>query len=510
MTQLLWLAAVVGVVLALWALVAFVNRFYVKVPPNQVAVLYGRKHRSEDGRIVGFRLITGGGAVRIPVLEDVTSIDLNVIPIDLEVLGTPNKDGVLINVHAVANVKVLSDDASLMAACERFLHMKRDEIKEVAYKNLEGHLRSIIGRLTVEEIVSDRQKFNQEVLQEASSDLKKIGLGLDVLTVQKIEDEQGYIMALGRKRTAEVKRDATIGEAEAQREAVIKSTTAQRQGKATENDNLAQIAATEKERDVKKAQYLAQVQAEQARAGQAGPLAEAQAKQAVVQQQVEIERVHTLKEAEVAEAEAIRKEKELLGTVVKPAEANKQQVIIAAQAEQQALILRAEGEKTAKITLADAEKERLTREGLGAAEAIKAKLLAEAEGTKARLLAEAEGVRAKMLAEAEGIRKKAESFTNLDESSKILMILTQYPQIIEALAPVAGAVAAPMGNIDRLVVLDSGNNSGGDGALSRLANTVPATMLQMMQVSKALGIDLSGLLGKLGIQEEVQAPKPTS
>ncbi len=498
----LWLIlAPIAVIFAMWVIVAFVNRYYIKVPPNQVAVIYGRKHRIAEGRVLGFRLVTGGGAIRIPIIEAITFIDLNVIPIDLEVQGTPNKDGVLINVQAVANIKVLSDRESLVAACERFLTMSRAEIKEVAYKNLEGHLRSIIGRLTVEEIVGDRQIFNQEVLQEASADLKKIGLGLDVLTVQKIEDDQSYITALGKKRTAEVQRDAAIGEAQALREAVIKSTTAQREAKETENMNLALIAQAEKERDVKKAKFLAEVHAEQARANQAGPLADAQARQQVIQQEVEVERLRTLKEVEVAEAEALRKQKELLGMVVRPAEAGKEQKVIDAEAEQQATILRAEGERQAKVLLAEGERQRLEQIGLGEANAIRAKLLAEAEGMKARLFAE-----------ADGIRKKAESFANLDDSSRVLMILQQYPQIIESLAPVANAVSAPMGNIDHLVVLDSGSNgtngSHGDNALSRITGAVPATLYQLLQVSKALGIDVSELLKALGIKADGQSLPP--
>ena len=171
--------------------------------------------------MIGFRLVTGGARFKWPVLEDVTYMDLMVFPIDLDVKDVPNKDGVLVSVQGVANVKIRNDEQSLIAAAERFLGLGHTDIKEIAYKNLEGHLRSIVGRLTVEEVVRDRQKFNQEVLTEAASDLAKIGLGVDVLTVQKIEDKEGYIQALGKKRTAEVKRDATIGEASASREATI-------------------------------------------------------------------------------------------------------------------------------------------------------------------------------------------------------------------------------------------------------------------------------------------------
>src|ERR1039458_1535021 len=154
---------------------------------------------------------------------------------------------------------ICSDEQSLTAAAERFLGSTVSEIKQIAYKNLEGHLRSIVGRLTVEEIVRDRSKFNQEVLTEATSDLAKIGLGVDVLTIQKVSDAEGYIEALGKKRTAEVKRDAQIGEANAAREATIQSTTALREGKEKENENLALVALAEKRSEERRATYEADV-----------------------------------------------------------------------------------------------------------------------------------------------------------------------------------------------------------------------------------------------------------
>ncbi|HEV8307729.1 MAG TPA: SPFH domain-containing protein [Methylomirabilota bacterium] len=525
MTELLGLSSLFGlggtlgpVLIVLIALVVLIvlmtaTRNYIKVPPNKVAVFYGRKHRTPDGRTIGFRLVTGGARLRWPILEAVTYMDLMVFPIDLDVKDVPNKDGVLVSVQGVANVKIRNDEQSLIAAAERFLGLAHSDIKEIAYKNLEGHLRSIVGRLTVEEIVRDRQKFNQEVLTEATSDLAKIGLGVDVLTVQKIEDKEGYIQALGKKRTAEVKRDAQIGEASAAREATISSTTAIREGKERENENLALIAQAEKERDVKKAQYAAEVQGQQARAQQAGPLAEAKARQEVVEQEVLIELARTKKQTEVAEAEAVRRQQQLLAEVVKPADAERQKTILAAEAQKQKEILEAEGRKTAIVAIADAERQRHALEGLGEADALKAKLVAEAEGIKAKLLAEAEGIQAKLLAEANGVKakllaeaegalKKAEAFAKLDESSKTLLVLERFPEVIKAFAPVAGAVAAPLGNIDRLVMVDSGGHGDGGSTLTRLASTVPTTLFGLLQTSKALGIDLTGLLGKAGVREE--------
>lgn len=483
-------------------------RNYIKVPPNKVAVFYGRRRRTAEGSTVGFRLVTGGAALKWPILESVSYLDLTIFPIDLDVRDVPNKDGVLVSVQAVANVKIRSDETSLIAAAERFLGRSPEDIKQIAYKNLEGHLRSIMGRLTVEEIVRDRSKFNQEVLTEAAADLAKIGLGVDVLTIQKVADPEGYIEALGKKRTAEVKRDAQIGESAAARESTIQSTTALREGKERENENLALVAQAEKERDVRKAQYEAQVLSQQAQARQAGPLAEAKARQAVVQEEVQVELVRTVKATEVAEAEAARREKALLAEIVRPAEAQKQQTILAAEASKQREILEAQGHQAAVVTVADAERQRLALEGTGAADATRAKLLAEAEGTKAKLLAEAEGTRAKLLAEAEGTKakllaeaegalKKAQAFASMEESARSLLVLERLPDVIRAFAPVAGAVAAPMGNIDKVILVDTG--SAEQPTLSRYASTVPATLFQTVQAAQALGLDLSALLGRLGV-----------
>src|SRR5712691_9000196 len=168
-------AAVVG---AFLALVAIVAKNYIKVPPNQVAIFYGRSRQLTEGQTVGFRVVTGGSRLKIPIVENVAFMDLNVFSIPLEVKGAPNKDGVLMDVKGVATVKILSDQASLMAACERFLGMKPEEIKDIPFNNLEGYLRAIIGRLTVEDFVSDRAKLNQEILTEAKEDLQRIGMGV--------------------------------------------------------------------------------------------------------------------------------------------------------------------------------------------------------------------------------------------------------------------------------------------------------------------------------------------
>ena len=228
------LAVLLGL-LGVFAAMALFARNYIKVPPSTVAIFYGRKHTFTDekgGRsTVGFRVVRGGAALRMPVLEQVAYLSLNIVSIPLCIQRAYTKEGVAVTVEAVANVKIASDDISLRGAAERFLGMSTEQIKGVIFQTLEGHLRAILGTLTVEEINADRQAFAQKMTDEAAVDLKKMGVNIDILTIQQISDEMGYLDALGKKRTAEVKRDAVIGEAQAQRDAMIKSAAADQEGK---------------------------------------------------------------------------------------------------------------------------------------------------------------------------------------------------------------------------------------------------------------------------------------
>src|SRR4029079_3855253 len=219
MSGLLLPLIILAAVLALIIAAALFSRNYLKVAPNIVAVLSGRKRKLADGRSVGYRMVRGGAALRIPLLEKVDYLSLKVMTIPLEIKRAYTVQGVPVSVKAVANVKIRGDETSLHAAAERFLGMSHDDIQRVIFQTLEGHLRSILGTLTVEEVNSDRQSFAQKLTTEAALDLEKMGIGVDVLTIQEISDDEDYLNALGKRRTAEVKRDATIGEAEATRDA---------------------------------------------------------------------------------------------------------------------------------------------------------------------------------------------------------------------------------------------------------------------------------------------------
>ena len=246
----------------------------------------------------------------VPFLEKVEYLSLNVLTVPLATSRAYTVQGVPVSVKAVANVKIKGDDESMRAAAERFLGMRPDEFHKLVFQTLEGHLRAILGTLTVEEINNDRQSFAQKLTTEAAGDLEKMGIGLDALTIQEISDEEGYLDALGQRRTAEVQRDAEIGKAEALRDSKIKAALAMQEGEKVRLASEADIAASTRETEVKRAQFQAEIKREQATAEQAGPLSEAKARQEVVAEEVRIERIRHTRADCRSNQEVLRREKD--------------------------------------------------------------------------------------------------------------------------------------------------------------------------------------------------------
>jgi flotillin len=507
LTTLLIPVIAVVVVLSLLIGAWLIGRNYIKVSPNVVAVMSGRRRKLPDGRVVGYRMVKGGAALRIPVLEKVEYLSLNVITIPLEIKRAYTVRGVPVSVKAVANVKIRSDDTSLQAAAERFLGMSHDQIQRVIFQTLEGHLRSILGTLTVEEVNSDRTSFAQKLTTEAAIDLEKMGIGVDVLTIQEISDEEEYLNALGKKRTAEVKRDASIGEAEALRDAKVKSSLALQDGERAKFSAEAEIAQAQRDFAIRQAQYQAEIETQKAKAGQAGPLAQATARQAVTAEEVKIERTRTQELISVQEQEVARRQKELEATVIKPAEADRQAAIVRAEAQKQAAILEAEGRRSAMIAMAEAEQEKLRKEGIGRAAAVEAEGRAEASKIEAVGLAQAKAIEAQGVAEATAILRKADAWKQFNDAAKLQTILEKLPSIIQASSGVFGAVAAPMGNIDKVVVIDQGGgNGGGSSGISRIASAGPSVVFSLLQQLQALGLDVPTVLEQLGVKTNGGAP----
>ncbi len=520
------------IVIAFLIALMLISRNYIKVSPNQAAVISGRRRKLPDGSVAGYRLVRGGATLVFPFLEKVEYLDLNVITVPLATTRAYTVQGVPVSVKAVANVKIKGDDTSLRSAAERFLGMPQAQFHQLVFQTLEGHLRAILGTLTVEEINNDRQSFAMKLTTEAAGDLEKMGIGLDALTIQEISDEEGYLDALGKRRTAEVKRDAEIGQAEANRDSKIKASQALQEGEKVRLETEALIAQSTRETEIQKAQVQAEIESERAKSLQAGPLADARAQQQVTVEEVRVEKVRTQEQIAVQEQEVLRKEKELEATVVKQAEADRKAAVLRAQGLQESAILEAEGRKQAQISIAEADAQTLEREGQGRAAAVAAEGKAEAEKIRAIGLAEAEKLQAtglaqarateaQGLAEAAAIKEKAAAWREFNDAARLQTILERLPAIIESSAPVFRAVAEPLGNIDKVVMIDNGSNGDGNSSgLNRFAQTTPNLIFSVLQQLEALGLNIPDIMAQLGIEQNGEKsvtppppparPKPTA
>ena len=527
---LIWPIIGVASVIALFILVKALAAFYVRVPPNKAAFFYGARsgkkalkkitQSGEPGAPTvtvlppGTVVVTGGGRIRKPIIEDVQFLDLTEISLpQIRVENMPNIDGVLVTVEAVANIRFKDDASSLLAAGSRFLGMASQQIQNIARETLEANLRGVVGTLTVDQLIKDRDAFRQQVLREAAEDLSRLGMQIDVFNPQSIDDIYGYIEALGKKRTAEVKRDAAIGEAEALSDAKKKATDAERDAEVVAQNNEKLKAEAVKNAEVAKQSYNAEIAKQMAVTEQAGPLASANEKQKVIIAEVKIEEEQSRAQINVEEQNILRERKAQEAEIVVPAKAKADAQVKEADGYKAAQTARAEGDKYAPIARADAEHHKRTAEGTGRAAADKVTGMTEADvnerqgiakatAEKAIGLAEADVIERQGLARAISVSELAKAYQQFNEAALTLEVIKALPQTIESLGSVFSAIAEPMGNIDKLVVVDSGGNSGKDGALNRFTKTGPLMLFQLMEQAKAAGIDVSQLLGKLGINAE--------
>jgi len=446
---------------------------YKKVGPNQVLVISGRKRKVRDpvtGQPVecSVRIVTGGGTFIWPVIERVDTLSLEIMTIEVVTHEVPTVQGVKVTVEGVAQIKIASDEVSIRTAAERFLNKSIEEIINVAHETLAGHLRAIVGTLTYEEIYRDRDAFAQKVQEVSAGDLANMGLAIDSFVIKDIRDDQGYLDALGQKDIANVKRDATIGQAEAARDATIRSAQARQEGETAKFEAETRIAEAEKNYKVQKAAYDAEVNRKRAEAELAYVLQQNITNQQVKAEEIQIEVVAKKKQIEVQEQEVLRKEKELEATVRKPAEAEQYRI----------------------QTLAEAKKYQIEAEAAGQAEAIRTVGQAEADATKAKGLAEAEVIRAQGFAEAEAMQKKAEAWQQYNQAAII-------QQLIDSLPEVARAIAEPLARTERIVIVSTGGDGVGAGA-SRLTQDVANIIAQVPATVEALtGLDLIRALQEL-------------
>lgn len=288
-----------GIVLVGFFTILGIIRANLKIcQPNEVLILSGRKRRLSDGSKVGYRVIKGGRGFRIPILEKVDRIQLNTIPLDLTVQNAYSKGGIPLTVRAIANVKVASNEAELANAVERLLGMGWVDIQTIAKETLEGNLRGVLATLTPEEVNEDRLKFAKELLAEADNDLSALGLQLDTMKIQSVEDDAGYLDAIGRQQSAHIIAAARIAEADKKEEARLAEARADKSIEQAENDLR-----------ILKAQLAAKSAAEEARVNVAADVAEAQARQELAVEEIKLSEKRKQAEVIVA-AEAERKAKE--------------------------------------------------------------------------------------------------------------------------------------------------------------------------------------------------------
>jgi flotillin len=446
------------VIVVLVLLLAYIGSRYKVAKANEALIISGRRERNASGE-QRLKVVRGQGTIVLPLLHRVGTLKLTARQINVNLSDAVSRQGIKVAVQGVATFKIGADDESIQNAAERFLEARDEEVDSIVKNVLEGSLRSIVGTLTVEELNLDRMKFQQAVQDAAKGDLATSGLQIDSFTIQAIRDESGYMELIGQQETARRERDARMAKASADQEASVREAESQQ----------IKINA-QRDVELREAEVEMQVQAAQARASQAGPLAQAEAQQEVTRRQTEL-----------AQIEAGRKQQELVATTVRPAEADAE-----------AQIRRAEGDKQARIAQAQAEAERVKLAGQaeaavqvtkGEAQARVVEVNAEATAKQTTLEGNAEAgiVLSKGEAEARALALRAEAYRQFNEAAVIQTVLSMLPDIVRA-------AAEPIGNINSLTVLSS------DGA-SDIVKTTTRTVAEAGAAVKGLtGIDVPALL----------------
>jgi flotillin len=439
-------------------LFAYLGSRYKVAGANEALIRSGRATPLGGGD-AGLKVVRGQGIVVLPLFHKIGKLKLTARQINVNLADAVSRQGIKVAVQGVATFKIGADDESIRNAAERFLDAQEEQVDSIVKNVLEGSLRSIVGTLTIEELNLDRQKFQQAVQDAAKGDLSTSGLQIDSFTIQAIRDESGYMDLIGQQETARRERDARMAKATADQEAAVREAEA----------NQVKINA---ERDVslRRAETETQIAAAEARAAQAGPLAQAEAQQEV-----------TRKQTELAELEAARKQKELLTSTVRPAEA-----------EADAQVKRAEGEKLARIAQAQADAERVKlagqaeasiaiTKGEANARVILVNAQSEAEKTKLEGNAEAGITFTKGEAEAKALALRAEAYRQFNEAAIIQTVLSMLPEIVRA-------AAEPMASIGSLTVLST------DGASDVVKNATRTVAEASTAVKGLTGLDVPELI----------------
>lgn len=480
------LVPIAGIVVLLVLLVLLVTSRYKVAGPNQAFIITGRKGKAvinpETGELTtdlsGQKVVLGGGVFVIPFVQKQATMDLSSRRISVQIRGAVSGQGIKLNLDGVAIVKVGGNADQIRLAAQRFLSQQAD-IEPFTQEVLAGALRSIVGGLTVEQIIRDRAAFAQRVADESESSLTGQGLILDAFQIQDVTDDGTYLADLGRPEAARIQQAAAIAEANARQAAEQAQIAAEQE-----------IAVAQRTLALKQAEIKSETDAAAAQAAASGPLAQAERDQAILAEQEKVavqqaaltERQLETQVRKPADAERYRVEQEAEArrtAEIAAADARKAATIAAAQAKAEETKLSGEAEKARRAALAEAE----AIEGLKRGEAEKGRRLAEADATRAEGEAQAAATLAVGQAEAEAMDKRAEAFAHYNDAAVLQMLIEVLPQI-------AKEVAAPIAAIDQLTVL----STDGAGALPKQVTDNVTQTLQMLRTTT--GLDLDALIKK--------------
>ncbi|CAM3844163.1 flotillin family protein [Mesobacillus zeae] len=491
--NLVWIAAGFAVFIILALIGVFVAKYKTAGPDEALIVtgsFLGNKNVHMDDSNNKIKIIRGGGAFIFPVFQQARPLSLLSSKLEVTTPEVYTEQGVPVMADGTAIIKIGGSINEIATAAEQFLGKKKEDRENEAKEVLEGHLRSILGSMTVEEIYKNRDKFSQEVQRVASQDLAKMGLVIVSFTIKDVRDKNGYLDSLGKPRIAQVKRDADIASAEADKETRIKKAEADKEAKKAEFERATEIAEAEKINKLKVAEFRREQESAKARADQAYDLETARSKQDVTEQEMQVRIIERQKQIELEEKEILRRERQYDSEVKKKADADRYAVEQSAAAHKAKQMAEADANKYQVEAMARAEAERVRMDGL-----------AKAEAQQAQGEAEAEIIRLKGVAEAEAKEKIAEAFEQFGQAAIIDMILKMLPEY-------AKQVAAPMGNIDKITVVDTGGGDGVNSGANRVTGYATNLMAGLQESLKASsGIDVKELIenfsGKGNVRQSI-------
>lgn len=467
-----YIAIAIAVLIILMLLIVFVAKYQTAKPDEALIIsgsYLGSKNVHADESNNKIKIVRGGGAFVLPVFQRSNRISLLSSKLDVSTPEVYTEQGVPVMCDGTSIIKIGSSVEEIATAAEQFLGKTREELENEAREVLEGHLRSILGSMTVEEIYQNRDKFSQSVQEVASVDLAKMGLIIVSFTIKEVRDKNGYLDSLGKPRIAQVKRDADIAEAEALKETRIKKAEAEKDSQAAELQRQTEIAESIKEKELKLASYKQEQDIAKAKADQAYNLESARAQQHVVEQEMEVKVIERQKQIELEEKEIIRREKQYDSEVKKKADADR-------YAKEQ----EAQAQKVKEVTEAEAEQFRV-------------EALAQAEANKTRLAgqAEAEATLARGAAEAEAKAKIADAFKEYGEAAVLSMVIEMLPQLMKE-------AAQPLGNIEKISVVDTSNGSSENGGANRVTNYATNLLTSTQETLKeTTGLDIKDIIENL-------------